>query len=325
MSVDVLHLLGQNLGVGEGFQHDASRPAAVLSWRRNVVRITRHAVTDDFCQDRGIAPLGKPQLFEDNDARSLAHHEAVAVQVKWPAGFLRSIIARGEGAHRGESADTHRCDRRFGAAANHNVGFAPRDESKRIADSVRARRASGACSRVRALGSTANGNESGGQIDNGGGNEEERYPAGSTLEQRRVLALYDVEPANAGSDVDTHAVGELGQNLQARLFKGKLRCGQSELDEQPHLLQFLFFDELKGVEAFHFRGKLRGKAGGIKVSDRPDAALAREQVTPSLFRAHAEGTDQSDAGHDHSSRQACASFGNTPPGQFFVDLMWDWM
>src|SRR3974377_1946598 len=104
-----------------------------------MVCITRHSITDDFGQDGSAAPLGEPELFKDHDAGSLAHHEAVAVQVEGPTGFLRSIVPRGESAHRGESADAHGRDRRFCAATNHDVSLAARDQSKGIADGMRAR------------------------------------------------------------------------------------------------------------------------------------------------------------------------------------------
>ena len=77
------------------------------------------------------------------------------------------VIARGKRFHRSESADAHRGDGRFGAAANHHFGRAALNNFEGIADGVRrsgARRGGGGIGPARAV---ANGNMSGGKIHDG--------------------------------------------------------------------------------------------------------------------------------------------------------------
>ena len=101
----------------------------------------------------------------------------------------------------------------------------------------------------------------GGQIDDGGRNEKGRDLARPAVQQAGVLALDHIESADPGADVDAHALGNLGRDLQARSLHGFIRRGQGQVDEAAHLLQFFFFDELQGIEILDFGGDLAGKLG----------------------------------------------------------------
>ena len=60
---------------------------------RDVIRVSGHTVANDFCNRLGTAGAGVLKLFKDQNARSLADHESVAVFVPGAAGFLRLIVA----------------------------------------------------------------------------------------------------------------------------------------------------------------------------------------------------------------------------------------
>ena len=115
------------------------------------IGVAAHAVADDLGQDRRAAGLGELVLLEDQDAGAFADDESVAVLVPRAAGALGLVIARGQRAHGGESADAHRRDGGFGAAADHDIGVAALDHLEGIADAVRAGGAGGGGGRVRPL------------------------------------------------------------------------------------------------------------------------------------------------------------------------------
>ena len=66
------------------------------------------------------------------------------------------------------------------------------------------------------LAPNAHGNVSGGEVDDGGGNEEGRDLARSAFEERGVFALDDVESADAGADVNADHLGVFGRDFQLR-------------------------------------------------------------------------------------------------------------
>src|ERR1017187_3275754 len=137
------------------------------------------------------------KLFEDKDASAFAHDEAVAIPVPGTTGASRVVIARGEGAHGGESADAHGSDGGFGASGNHHVGIAVLDDAEGIADGVGAGSASRGRRLIRTLGAEAHGNVSGGEVDDGGGNKKRRDLARAALDERGMFALDHVESADA--------------------------------------------------------------------------------------------------------------------------------
>ena len=181
----------------------------------HVVGVAGHAVADDLGENGSAALAGKFQLFEDHDARAFADDEAVTVFVPGAAGFFGIVVAGGERAHGGESAYAHGSDGSLGAAGDHDVGIVVLDDAKRIADGVRAGGAGGGRGLVRSLGAEAHGDLSGGEIDDGGRNEKRRDLARAAFQQFGVLALDDVESADAGTDVDADALVVFGRDFQA--------------------------------------------------------------------------------------------------------------
>ena len=86
----------------------ALRARAVGRDAGHVIGVGAHAVADDLGEDVCAAGLGELELFEDEDAGAFADDEAVAVLVEGAAGAGGLVVARGEGAHGGESADRER-------------------------------------------------------------------------------------------------------------------------------------------------------------------------------------------------------------------------
>ncbi len=118
-----------------------------------------------------------------------------------------------------------------------------------------------------------------------------------------MLAFDDVETADARGDVnaDLVEVGIFG--LPVRGFDGEVRSSQSDLDEATHFFQFFFLDPAERIEVFDFTGDLAVKAGGVKLRDKANAALAGEEVLPAFLRADAKSADQSNTRNDYAVSQ----------------------
>ncbi len=102
------------------------------------------------------------------------------------------------------------------------------------------------------------------QVDDGGGNKKRRDFARPAIQQADMLALDDVESADSGSDMYSHALGNFRGYFQAGSLHGFIRGRQSQVDEAAHLFQFFFLDELQRIEILDFSGDLAGKLGGIE-------------------------------------------------------------
>src|SRR6266704_1684766 len=136
MRVDVSDLRRFDSGIAKRCPHDAVRPVAILRGLRDVVGIAGHAVANKLCHDGSIAFLCMIEGFDNQNACALTDDKAVAFGVKWAAGACGLLVARGKRLHGRESADTHRRDRRLGAAADHHLRIAPLDDAKGIAYGV---------------------------------------------------------------------------------------------------------------------------------------------------------------------------------------------
>jgi hypothetical protein len=118
-----------------------------------------------------------------------------------------------------------------------------------------------------------------------------------------MLALNDVETADAGGDVNADFVEVRILGFPVGGFYGEVRSSQSDLDEAAHFLQFFFLDPLEGIEVFDFAGDLAVKVRGIKLRDEANAALAGEEVFPGFLRADAQRADQSNTRNDYPASQ----------------------
>ena len=134
--IHIVDLFGFNAGVLNRQAHHAERSIAVYRRAGDVIGIAAHAITDDFGQDVRTAPPGMLELFEHQNARALAHHESIALDIPGTRGFLGFIIALRKRAHGGESADAHGSDASLRAAADHHVGIVALDDLERIANGM---------------------------------------------------------------------------------------------------------------------------------------------------------------------------------------------
>ena len=225
---------------------------------------------------RRTAPAGKLQFLEYHNARAFADYESVASRIPGTAGLLGIVVPGGKRAHGGESAHSHRSDRSFGAAGNHYIGIATRDDLESIADGVGAGSASRAGGLVRPSRVIADADVPRRQVDDRRRNKKWRDFARPAVQQADVLALNYVESANSRSDVYSHPLGNLRCYIQAGSLHRLIRRRQGQVDEAAHLFQFFFLDELQRIEVLYFSGDLAGKLGSVELGDAGDAALPGE-------------------------------------------------
>jgi hypothetical protein len=76
--VDVADLLVRDAAHLHGLLHGGADAAPVFGHVGDVVRVARHPVGDHLAVDLRPALQGVPQLFQNQDARALADHKAVA-------------------------------------------------------------------------------------------------------------------------------------------------------------------------------------------------------------------------------------------------------
>src|SRR6266567_7741075 len=147
-----------------------------------MVGIGRRAIADDFGEWFGAAADRMLQLFNDEDAGTFAHDEAIAVAVEG-AGRTRwrFVEARRKGPGSGEAAEAHQIDAGFRAAANRNVDFSGSDETCGIADRLHARGAGGDWCTDRPLEAVADRDMAGREICEEGRHGEGREAPHSAL------------------------------------------------------------------------------------------------------------------------------------------------
>jgi len=169
------------------------------------------------------------------------------------------------------------------------------DEAEGIADGVRGGGAGGGSGGIRAFGAGAHRNVAGGKVDDGGRNKERRNASRAALQIVTVFAFDDFKTTDAAADIDADAFGIFFGDLEAGGSQSIFRGGYRELDKPAHLLDFLLFDELCGVEVFDFAGNLSVKQSRIEGFDAGNAAAAFQQRLPRLYRGIADGGDEADA------------------------------
>ena len=107
-------------------------------------RVVGRPVALDLGEDVRAARLGVLELLQHDDARALAHDEAIALLVPRARGLLGRVVeAGGESARRGETGQPKAADRRLRATSDHHVGIVQGDQPRGIADGVRPGRAGG--------------------------------------------------------------------------------------------------------------------------------------------------------------------------------------
>ena len=106
MRIEVLHLIWRHSGVFQGGLHGAARTVHVR--RRHVTGVSTAAVADQFGIHARAARFGVFVFFQHHDAGAFAQHKTVAVFVPRAGCGFRVVVAGGQGAHGGKTAQSQR-------------------------------------------------------------------------------------------------------------------------------------------------------------------------------------------------------------------------
>ena len=248
--------------------------------RGDVIGIARQAVADHFGVDLRAARLGVLIFLEHDDARALAHDEAVAVLVVGPAGLLRLVVEiGGERARLGEAGDADRADRRLGAAGEHDVGIVVLDHPRRVADRMGAGRAGGDHRMVRAHQPVFDRHLAGDEVDQPAVDEVRADPARALFVRARAIRFSMPGRPPMPEPIEQPARSRvcfvhLGQAGVLDRLAGGIDAVD---DERIDLALDLVVDALVRVEAIfmvgrlHFAGDAALLVAGVEVGDRARA------------------------------------------------------
>ena len=187
-------------------------------------------------------------ILQHDDAGALAHDEAVAVAVVGAeASFGRSLKPVDKARQAAKPASAMRQIGELGAARDHHVGVAQRDDAGSVADGVRARRAGRHCM-VRPLELVLDGNVAGGEVDQAAGDEEQETARPFSFSGERGLGDAQ-QPADAGADEHAGALLLLaGRRLVAGVGERLVGGGHRVDDEVVDLALLLRLHPVVGVD-----------------------------------------------------------------------------
>ncbi len=308
MGVDVLHLVGIQVGIAQGIDHGESGAVAVLGGRGDVVGIPAHAKADELGVDARAALARVLEFLQQHGAAAVAQHEAIAVLVPRAARLLRGLVARRQRLGLPEAAQSAARGGHFSAAGDDHVGIAVLNGAHPEPDGVRRGGARGHHAEVGTLQSETDREVPGDHVDNGGGHEERRDLA--RVHRLQVLAVFDLDSpqtADAGAAHRAAArrvgLGEIDPRVGDRLHSGR----DAVLHELVHAARFLGRDVLRDVETVHLSAEAHRKRRHVKTRHRADAAVSAQHRIPCRL----DGAP--DRGHHSKTRYDNTALAHTLP------------
>ncbi len=279
--------------------------------RGDVIGVARKAVTDHLGIDFRAARLGMLIFLEHDDARALAHDEAVAVLVIGAAGAGRIVAeAGGQRPRLAEAGNADRADRAFRAARQHHVGIVHRDHPRRVADRMRAGRACGHDRVIRPHQPVFDRNLTRNQVDEASVDEMGGNPFRPLFGEYQRFAFDSRQPADPRTDRTARAKTlRLAHIGQPGVFE-RLSGGIDAIDdERIDLALDLVIDALARIEAvfvigrLYFAGIIGVEIARIEMGDRRRARFARNDVLPGGFDIGPQRSDEAQTGHDYAAHK----------------------
>ncbi len=304
MGVDIINLGRADLGGVQGHLHAAAGTFSARCRSGQMVGIGGQAVTTNLAIDFGPSFYRGLIFLKDNDSGPLGHDEAVAILIEGAAGSGRVTVAGGQGLHDVETTDGQRRDGRFGSTGDHSVGVAALDHAESVANGVGSGRTGGDRRNIWPFGTKTDGYLPGSQVDDQHRDEEGRYLLIPAIEHGLMVFLDRRQPTEPGPDQNSDSLRVVLGNLETRIGHGHFSRSHGVLDEQVHLFDFFFSDELFGVEILDLSGNLGRQIRGIKPGNAINARLALQQCSPVFLNAGTQGghhteTSYNDSTHDN--------------------------
>ena len=301
--IEVLNLARVQSGIAQGGLHRTLGP--VHTRRRHVERVRTHAEPAQLGVDSRTPASRMLVLLEDHDTGTFAQYKTVAVLVPGARRRVRIVIARGQGARRGEPTHTQRRNSRLGTSGHHHIGVTIFNDATRLADAMQSGGASRCNGEVRALKAEVNGNMPGDHVDDRSRHEKWRNPS-RTARNKVGVSLFDQrQSADARADHAADAFRLLFiqriVGLQAGVPHRLNRRRHPVVDEGIHVPGILGREIVFDIEPLHFTGESARQRRGIELGDQIDSAAPRQQIRPALGHAVADRTDQAQPGNDHAT------------------------
>ena len=300
VGVDIVDVAWGQPGLAERHAHRifGAHPVGVRSG--DVIGVARQAVSDHLGINGRAARLGMLIFLQHDNARALAHDEAVAVPVIGAAGLLGPVvIAHVQGAGLGETGNPDRADGRLGAARDHDVGIVVANHPRRIPDRVRPRGAGRDHRVIGAHQAVFDRDLARDEVDQPSVDEVRADPPRPLVAQHQALALDARQAADPAADRAAGAQLHFLRHVrEPRILERLPRRVESEDDERIDLALDLVVDPFARIEAIFVirRLDLAGDAallvGGVEVRDRPRAALAGQDVAPARLDIAAQRRHQ---------------------------------
>ena len=293
--------VGRNPGIGKRVAHAGSHAFAGLQRGDHVMSIVGSAETGHFGIDLRTAGLRVLKGLEHEHARAFAHDEAAASGVEGTGGLFRLVLmGRAESLHGRESGNAHFRDGGLGAARDDGIGTTEHELIIGAAYGVQSRGTGARGHDVDALRSREYGHLAGGHVGNEHGNVEGRNPVGAGGAQLFVEVLNGLEAAETDAENHAHSSGVALVYLEAGIGHELHAGAHGQLTETVHLAALLGRNERLGLEVLHFARDVRGKFGGIKLSDAADAGLACKKGLPAALKVGTQRSDGRKAGDDYA-------------------------
>ena len=162
---------------------------------------------------------------------------------------------------------------------------------------------------VRSLGAVLDGDVPGGEVDDGGGDEEWGDLARAAVHQRRVFALDDVEAADAGADVDADHLGFFRRDLRPECCMASCAAAMAKWMKRPILRASFFSTKTCGSKSLTSAAKRTEWPVEIECRDLSHATLTRQQAVPDLRCGIADPAKEAHALlQRHDDATACSIF-----------------
>ena len=290
VGVEVAHRLLGDPRVGDGALHRAR--GALLARHHHVGGVRGHADAHHLGQDLGPPRPRALALLEDEHARPLALHHAVAREREGPAGVARHHAQALPGLEPAEA------QHRLRAPRDHHRREARADEPERLAHGVVRRRAGRGDGEGRPLKVVRHG-----EVARRGVVHQLRHHEGvdavaPLLVDRAVVLVVGVEPPARGAQHHARARGELAPEGEPRLRDGLARGDQRELGEPVVERDLLAVPVLLGNVAVDLRADLDGEPLHVADLQGADAAAALAHGLKRARHVVPEGVDRAGAGDD---------------------------
>mmetsp|Transcript_4603 Transcript_4603/g.8709 ORF Transcript_4603/g.8709 Transcript_4603/m.8709 type:complete len:344 (+) Transcript_4603:466-1497(+) len=278
MRVHVVHLRALHASISQRLLNAHGHALAGWVGLRHVVRIARVATPQNLRVNLGSARLGVLQALQHQHARALAHDKAVAVCVPGAGGFLRGVVALGQGFRGAEASHADGDDRRVRRPGKHHVRLAALNVLHRAHDAVVAAGAGGGARVVGAHEAEVHGQQGRAHVCDGERDAEGVHLARTLLIEHLHRRGKRAHAAHGGPDEAATPV--LVKRLlllllaQAGVLQRLLGRHKDVLDVRVQAARHLGAHVLAAVQVLDLPRKVGGQVRRVKVLDVGDAALA---------------------------------------------------